>query len=116
MKKIVINICWGGFSLSDISIRRYAEIKGIKLVEVLSEYRDIHFYINEVDDQEENYFSHYDLERDDPVLVQVVEEMGVDANGSYASLKIVEIPDDVKWYISNYDGYEAVHEIHRIWQ
>ena len=33
------------------------------------------------------------------------------------SLKVVEIPDGVDWYIySDDDGSEAVHEKHRIWQ
>ena len=31
MQKIVINKCFGGFSLSYKAIRRYAEIKGFKL-------------------------------------------------------------------------------------
>ena len=32
------------------------------------------------------------------------------------SLKVVEIPDGVNWYVfENDDGREAVHERHRIW-
>jgi hypothetical protein len=113
MKKIVINDDWGGFGLSDAAIRRYGEIADINLIEVPAEFYGNEFYINEVND--ENYFSYYDLERDDPVLVQVVEEMGKDAFGMHASLKVVEIPDDVKWYVDNYDGIESIHENHRIW-
>jgi hypothetical protein len=48
-------------------------------------------------------------------LIQVVEEMGGMANGSFASLKIVEIPNDVNWYIEDYDGHEWVAERHRTW-
>jgi len=36
-------------------------------------------------------------------------------SGDYANLKIVEIPDDVNYYISDYDGMEAVEEAHRTW-
>lgn len=55
------------------------------------------------------------FDRDDPALVQVVEELGDRANGSAASLKVVEIPDDVEWYIEEYDGSEWVSEAHRTW-
>ena len=53
--------------------------------------------------------------RADPLLVKVVEELGKEANGSCAELKIVEIPDDVKWEISEYDGNEHIAEKHRTW-
>jgi hypothetical protein len=55
------------------------------------------------------------IARDDVNLIRVVEELGEKANGRCAKLKIVEIPDDVKWCISEYDGYESVDEVHRSW-
>jgi hypothetical protein len=55
------------------------------------------------------------LERTDPILIQVVEELGKDADGPCAELEIVEIPDDVEWEIDEYDGYESIHEKHRSW-
>ena len=33
----------------------------------------------------------------------------------YAQLKIVEIPDDVKWIVEEYDGIELIAEVHRTW-
>ena len=57
----------------------------------------------------------HDIERDDPVLVQVVEELGDAAAGQYAELRITEVPDDVKWTIEEYDGKEWVVEVHRTW-
>jgi len=54
-------------------------------------------------------------DRSDPILIQVVEELKDEANGRYAELEIVEIPDDVKWELDNYDGIESVHEVHRSW-
>jgi len=90
--KIVINDCYGGFGLSDAALERYNTLTG-KSVE---------------------YF--WDLERDDPVLVQVVEQMGEVANGKYSELKIVEVPDGVKWYIHEYGGMEHVAEEHRTWR
>jgi hypothetical protein len=49
-------------------------------------------------------------------LIQVVEELGDGANGYFAKLKIVEIPDDVLWQIEEYDGKEWVAEQHRTWR
>ena len=56
-----------------------------------------------------------DLERNDPLLIQVVEELRKGADGDHAELKIVEIPDDVEWQIDEYDGVEWVAEKHRTW-
>ena len=50
-----------------------------------------------------------------PVLVQVVEKLREKANGRTAKLKVVEVPDDVEWIICEYDGWECVAEKHRVW-
>lgn len=90
--KVVINTCYGGFGLSDEAMERYKILKGIT---------------------EEVYY--WDIERDDPALVQVVEEMGDASFGSFACLKIVDIPDGIQWGIEEYDGSEWVAESHRTW-
>jgi hypothetical protein len=61
------------------------------------------------------YFSDRDIKRNDPALVQTVEEMGEKANDLYASLEVVEIPDGVEFEIKEYDGMEHVAEAHRTW-
>jgi len=86
MRKIVINACFGGFSLSD---------KAYKQLGLES--------------------SHADIARDNPDLVEVVEELGQQSWGMCAELQVVEIPDDVKWHIHEYDGSEYVAEDHRTW-
>ena len=114
-KKIVINRCFGGFGLSHDAVVRYHELKGNTIV---IEYDDLfkgyHYYLNEKDD--DNYLSYHHILRDDPTLVQVVEELGEKSWGRHSELKIVEIPDDVEWYIDEYDGIESVNEQHRSWE
>lgn len=124
MTKIVINRCFGGFGLSDAALERYAELKGINLVKNTKEksWGGSSYWIDGIEDRE-HYFSSHSIDgwenrcdsRSDPILVQVVEEMGKAANGSCADLGIVEIPDDVDWEISEYDGSEHVAEVHRTW-
>jgi hypothetical protein len=92
--KVVINTCHGGFSLSKVA-RDYI--------------RDRH---NKAIDQ---YPSHENSVRSDPALVDAVESLREEANGTFAELKVVEIPDDVKWHIAEYDGMEWVAENHRKW-
>jgi hypothetical protein len=53
--------------------------------------------------------------RSHPELVKLVEEMGEAAWGACAKLKVVEVPDDVDWEIDEYDGSECVSEKHRSW-
>ena len=84
--KVVINRCYGGFGLSE---------KAMEFLGVGSEWPDI--------------------ARNDPKLVECVEKLGEEANGTYAELKVVEIPDDVNWEIGEYDGLEWVEEVHRRW-
>jgi hypothetical protein len=93
MPKIVINTCFGGFGLSEESLEDYRKRKNIT---------DKNFY-------------HRDIPRDCPVLVAMVEEGGTDVDCAYSDLRIVEIPDDVNWYIEEYDGMEHVAEHHRTW-
>ena len=103
--KIVINTRHGGFGLSEAAMIRYAEVRP----GVIYDREGTCLTINGEDTYE------CDLIRADPFLVEVVKELGEAANGEYASLKVVEIPDDVEWEISEYDGAEWIAECHRTW-
>lgn len=92
IRRIVINSCYGGFGMSQQALIRYKELVGDVTTRV------------------------FDIPRDDPYLVQVVRELGEDAAGPYAELKILEIPADVNWEIEEYDGKEWVAERHRVWE
>jgi len=119
--KIVINGCYGGFGLSHEAIMRYAELKGLKLYAEVDEKWDgiIHYYTKpsseRTDDATGYWYASCEIERTDPFLVQVVEELKEKSFGDCAELKIVEIPDGVDWHISEYDGIEHVAEKHRTW-
>ena len=117
-KKVAINRCYGGFSLSDAAYGRLIEL-GAKTCEgnvapdenvlcIHESTKDIEIY--------GRYYIHwgYDM-RDNPLLVQVIEELGNAANGSCADIEIVEIPGDIEYTIDDYDGIETVHEVHRTW-
>jgi hypothetical protein len=62
------------------------------------------------------YASSSDLPRNDPILVQVMEELGDAASGACASLRVVEIPDGVEYEICEYDGNEHIAEKHSTWR
>lgn len=137
--KIAVNKCWGGFGLSHKAIMRYAKLAGLKLYPFINT-RDkdgrinfhkftpytgqknvfcIHYATKPLNSdgkyEDDTYWSYREIERNDPMLIQVIEEMGEEANGDYANLVIIEIPDDVKWEIDEYDGQESIHEVHRSW-
>jgi len=113
MQKIVINAGFGGFGLSEDAMILYAKLKDLVLVTNKDTYGFQHYYVDEIDDNK--YFSDRDIARDDLALVQAVETLEKAANGRYANLKVVEIPDDVEWTIEEYDGSEWVSEVHRTW-
>jgi hypothetical protein len=113
--KIVINKKYGGFHLSKEAVLLYGEKKGLNIIAKQDEViKDLyHYYLNE--EKEGNGFAEWDIERTDPILIEVVEQLGDLANARYTKLKIVEVPDGIKWYIEDYNGVEEVHEEHRKW-
>lgn len=96
--KDVINTCIGGFGLSKTAYK----FLGLKW----DNYG--HGTTKEID------YCCNDKNRASPELVRCVEQLGEKANGTYSRLKVVEIPDDVDWYIYQDDiGIEVIHEKHR---
>ena len=131
--KVVINNTYGGFSLSSKGTEAYYARKGKKVWWFVNPVENgrtnfdkhvpcddpgkgyfAHCYSSK-EPNEDNYLSVRDMERNDPDLIAVVEELGAEASGRFASLKIVEIPDDVDWVIEEYDGLEWIAESHRTW-
>lgn len=56
------------------------------------------------------------LKRDDPRLVSAFEEYGKELAGDMASLRIIEIPAEVKWELVERNGLESIEEVHRVWR
>jgi len=170
MRKVVLNSCFGGFSLSSLALKRYYDLThnnekyfvycgkfeedmpfGIQHYVLVKDDKDLDniyediivsknnvgddfykllFDINEIDDKEEytleqindieekyksldfggeiEYVYSCDIERHDPILIQVVEELGEKADGACADLNIVEIDDNDEYYIDEYDGMESI--------
>ena len=134
MTKVVYNAKYGGFSLSKKAVQRYWEIKGqqvwieddkecpslglwsVWLVppeERLKPKNTEEFYAmsfservayNQACSAQTWYYSNVD--RHDPILVQVVEELGDKANGEYAKLRIAQVSGPYR--IDEYDGFESV--------
>lgn len=89
--KVVLNKCYGGFGLSEKAKKYLGD-----------EQADLHYG--------------YDYKaRNNPKLVECIEVLGEEASGQYALLVVVEIPNNIEWGIVDYDGYETIHEEHRVW-
>ena len=143
--KVVINRCFGGFSISLEAAKHMANAGSKRAAKEVAEHEatleafehykthgiskdgrppsenkffDINIKYNSlptfpgygyVDGMDGSY------ERDDPLLVSAVETLGKAANGEYASLSVVVIPDGIEWEIDEYDGNEHIAEKHRTW-
>ncbi|WP_155983860.1 hypothetical protein [Paenibacillus sp. 1-18] len=119
--EIVINRCFGGFGLSTAAFHKLIELgwrvtvytEDVEYADptaelVVSEpsfgFPPYHFISNKTKEIRTN--------KD---VIAVVKALGDKANGPCAKLKIVEVPDDIEWHITNYDGLETVAEEHRVW-
>ena len=104
MRKVVYNACYGGFNLSDKAVELYCRKKNIEFDKDTDTFgSSCTIYKNK---QTGEVISSYDFERHDPVLIEVVEELGSEANGLCSNLAIEEV--DGAYRIDEYDGMESV--------
>lgn len=130
--KVVINTCYGGFGLSPKALKRYLELKGQEVwfyqqtkykfldgetiyecidvndIKGLFWYASLENEGNTIDHFPKKTFDKYDIERNDPILVRVVEEMDKESYGDCARLSIVDIEPGTWYKITEYDGYESI--------
>jgi formylmethanofuran dehydrogenase subunit B len=143
--KIVINSCYGGFSISQKCAELMSEMGNEQARAELEEFEQENNWIMEflktgawpVDCPKSSISSlminakylrkskfygygytrkfNDGYSRTSPELIKAVEILGKEANGDAACLKIVNIPDDIKWQLKVYDGKEWINEEHRTW-
>ena len=133
MTKVVYNACYGGFNLSREACKRYWELQGKEVwIEQDKQFKSLDMFTvwlvppeerlkqkdwssmslteriayNKKHSEQTWYYNNVD--RHDPILVQVVEELGAKANGSCAKLSIAEVSGPYR--IDEYDGNETVVE------
>jgi hypothetical protein len=100
--KVVINKCFGGFHLSDAACARLIEL-GARYVRAARP-----------DETTESIFGHkfmvedHSIPRHDPLLIQVVEELGEAASGDFSELIVFEIEGN-RYRIGEHDGAESVY-------
>lgn len=95
--EVVINKCYGGYGLSSEAIALYLTKKGIEYT-----FDGIRFLVDD------KFFYASLIQRHDPILIEVVKELGDKANGHCAELKIVSIPKHAGYTIDEYDGSESI--------
>ena len=137
-KKVVVNRCYGGFSVSPEAALWMWEHGWKELATPVDEYfGDNHddkakalkkwraylagdkkrpsLFVIPFTPDETAVLNDRPDNREHPPLVECVETMGAAANGPCAKLEVVEIPADVDYEIAEYDGLEHVAEKHRTW-
>lgn len=113
-RKILINSDYGGFDLSDEVCELYLKRKNLEFTKTIKE-RPFYGHQTSFEIAGQRW-SPYKVQRDDPILIEVVEQLGLEKSaGVFSALKIVEIPADVEWEIAEFDGNEEIHEKCRKW-
>lgn len=116
MVKVVISTCIGGYGLSAKAFGRLLELGYQPDAYEMKRYEEMRVVEDPIERSFHSLYT-FDRERDNPLLIRVVEELGEEANSCGSELHIVEIPDGVNWYVHEDDsGYETVHETHRVWR
>ena len=139
--KVVINKCYGGFSISKEAFHwlglkwdGFGYLSFYNSEEAVEEAKEADKKYPSFDRDREGYNLRWDMEkalgitipeeswhiedkilRTAPRLIECVEELDDVASGGFARLKIVEIPDGVEFEIEEYDGMEWIAEKHKTW-
>jgi len=112
--QIVINKCFGGFGLSRKALHRLREL-GCEAAIAETDIGETYPHTNNVRKKFLGESFLIEISRYDELLIQVINEMGDEANGDCAELRIVEIPNGIAWEIDDYDGMERIVEGHQSW-
>jgi hypothetical protein len=107
ISKIAFNACFGGFGLSAEATRMFLTLKGIPFEERVDKFKKIMFCEPGGEDWS-LYDVISDVDRHDPILIEVIEKLGDKASGPYSYIKLYEVPKGSLYYIEEYDGSETV--------
>lgn len=106
MIKVVYNSCYGGFGLSNEAKDRMVEL-GYEME--LNPSYDPRPGVDWYNRTQKYKIYDGDIPRHNPILVQVVEELGEKAGDEFAKLAIEEVYGPYR--ITEYDGYETVETL-----
>lgn len=112
MKKIAINACYGGFTLSQLALEKLIQL-GWEKIESETCKEEIQ-KIEHILSSEGRLFvlqSHKPDFRTHPDVIKVIEELGPEAGEKYSAIIIEEIPFEHEWEIQEYDGCEEVVDL-----
>ena len=115
--KIVINKCYGSFSIS-LDAAKFMAKKGNKqAIAEIAEYEKKLLNDKQAQFYGYGYSKKYNDSylRVDKDLIMAIEELREKASRSCSKLAVIEIPDNIEWEISEYDGMEQIEEKHRSW-
>ncbi len=130
--KIILNKCYGGFDVSKEAYMLYAKKKGLDLFMYEIDFLNKTFHYKKTNEDKSIMVSYFtkdfgdnikisnedykkyclylnDEHRQDPILIEVVEELGDKASGRFGRLEVVEIPDNCYYKIDEYDGVETIY-------
>lgn len=98
-KEFIVNKCHGGFGLSKAAVDRLLEL-GYKPPQKVED------AVKAYGEHQRDYWIASNIDRSDPLLVQVVRELQEKASADYASLSIVEFT--THYSVEGRDGYERI--------
>lgn len=98
--KVVINRCYGGFNLSQKATEYLAERGHKEAAEHMKRFA--------AESIGGRWWGFREILRADPLLIEVVEKLGKEANGECAKLEVEEIEFNVENFIREYDGMESL--------
>ena len=101
--EVVYNEQYGGFSLSPKATKIMADLGNREAQEEMAR------PLSEWESERDRYLYLDRTPRHDPILVRTVRELGKEANGQSASLRIKVLKGD-RYIIKEYDGAEDVVE------
>ena len=106
--KVVYNACFGGFGISEKALRRLRELdpsnKDYGPGEWYNTFNGEKYRGGSICKEKSEWVSYMSqIKRHDPNLIKVIEELGEEANGSCANLKIKTIRSPL-YKINVYDG------------